>query len=116
MSKDKVRETSFRGDSGKHTFILGIGLESQTHGQHKATDGADESRKKRVEGVGAHQATVDELNNASEQDISQVDVHQLQLLGCLSHVLMMEAFNDCLYIDHFFYIFLQYSLINGNLI
>lgn len=90
MGKDEVGESALRGDAGKDGLVLGIGLQAEAHGQDEAADGADEARQERVEREGAHQAAVNKLDDAGQQNVAQVDVHQLELLGGVLDVVVVE--------------------------
>lgn len=58
--------------------------------QDEAADGGDESGEEGIEGKGADQATIDKLGDAGQQDVEEVRVNQLQLLGRLAVVLANE--------------------------
>jgi len=90
VSNDKIRKCPFRTDVGKQTLVLRVDLDAQTHGQDEASHGGDEAGQERVEGEGAHEETVHELGNAGEQDVDEVGVHNLELLGRLGVVLCPE--------------------------
>lgn len=58
--------------------------------QDETADGGDESGQERVEGKSADENAVDELENAGQQDVEEVGVDQLQLLGRLAVVFADE--------------------------
>jgi len=100
MGKDEVGETALRRNAGKYGLVLGISLQAEAHGQDEAADGADEPGEEGVEWEGAHQAAVNKLDDAGQQNVAQVDVHQLQLLGRVLHVVVVELGNDARQLHH----------------
>jgi len=100
MGEDEVGEAAFRRNAGKYGLVLGIGLQAEAHGQDEAADGADEPGEEGVEREGAHQAAVNKLDDAGQQNVAQVDVDQLQLLGRVLDVVVVELGNDARQLHH----------------
>lgn len=73
------------------------GFPTERTGQDKASDAGDETREESVEREGADQHAVDELHGASEQNVEQVGVNNLQLGGRGTQVLAPQAAQN---IDH----------------
>ena len=69
-------------------------LESETNGENKWSDAGDESGEESVEGEGSDQAAVDKLDHASEEDVGEVGVDDLKLLGGVRAVLLVKLGHD----------------------
>lgn len=54
----------------------------------------DEARQKAVEGVGADEQTVEELQRSRQQDVQQIRIHHLQLVGRRAGVLLEKPTDD----------------------
>lgn len=54
----------------------------------------DEARQKAIEGEGADEQTVEELQRACQQDVQQICVHHLELVGRRGGVLLQKPRND----------------------
>ncbi len=62
--------------------------------QHEGSDARDEPGEEGVEGEGAHQHAVGELNYPRHHHVGQVGVHQLQAVGRAQLVLVEESTED----------------------
>lgn len=101
MRKYEVGESSFRWYASKHSLVLWIGLEAKANCQYEAAHGGNEAGKKRVEGECAHQAAVNKLYDAGQQNVAQVDVHHFQFLRRVLHVVIVEFGNNSSDFNHF---------------
>lgn len=68
--------------------------------QNEAADGRNESGQERVERETAHQATIHELNDAGQHDVHQIGIDQLQFLGRVVDVFVVEFVEDHLELSH----------------
>ena len=71
-----------------------LNLESEADRKDKRGDAGDKSREEGVKGECSDHAAVDELHHASEEDVGQVGVDDLELLGRAGAVLLVELGND----------------------
>ena len=62
--------------------------------QDKGANTGDETREKGVEGEGANQQTVEELDNSGQHDVGKVSVHKLQLLGSCRRIFVEKSPNN----------------------
>ena len=69
-------------------------LESEADCEDKRGDAGDKSWEERVKGEGSDHAAVDKLHHASEEDVGQVGIDDLELLGRAGAVLLVELVND----------------------
>ena len=111
MGEDEVSKGSLRTDAGKlrlvgridletlmlkanSNFLLFSYLESETNSKHKRCHTGDKAREECIEGKCSHEAAVHKLDNTSEEDIGQVGVNDLQLLGRVGVVFFIELAKD----------------------
>lgn len=71
-------------------FVGGIDLHAQRDGEDEAANGGDEAGEEGVEGEGAHEGHVDELDDAGQHDVREEDVDDLQLLRCTLLVFLAQ--------------------------
>jgi len=83
VCKQEVGKTALGRDRFKLGLVRWVHLESKADAEDEGGDGGDEPREESVEGEGAHQATVEELEDPGEEDVGQVGINDLQLLGSL---------------------------------
>ena len=69
-------------------------LESEADSENKRGDAGNKSREERVEGESSDHAAVDKLHHAGEEDVGQIGVDNLQLLGRVGAVLLVELCNN----------------------
>ena len=86
VRKNKVGKSSLGADSFEMAFVLRIDLESQTNSEDEACNAGNEAWQEGIEGKGSNQTAVEKLNDASEKDIAQVGVNDLQLGRCVRGV------------------------------
>lgn len=77
MRKQKVAESALLAP-GKLILVLWVDLEAQVHAQHKRGDARNESGQERVERECSDQTAIHELNDASEEAVSEICVDQFQ--------------------------------------
>lgn len=78
----------------KRRWSMRIGAEdapANLTSQHKAANSADESGEEWIEGECSNKTTIDKLENASHEDITEVCIHHLELLGGGAHILIEEV-------------------------
>jgi len=90
VREDEVGEGALRREAFEVCLVGRIHLDAETHGEHEAAHARDEAGEKAVERERAHQAAVGELNDTGEQNVQEISIDQLDLLGCLLHVETVE--------------------------
>jgi len=96
-SEEKVGKGAFGADVAEVGFVLRVALDAQTGGQDEGSDARDETRQKRVEGKGADEAAVEELDDAGDEDVTHVGVDQFEFGRRARGVIFEEPLYDA---DH----------------
>ena len=73
-----------------HRSQYKFNLESEADCENKRGDAGNKSREERVEGECSDHAAVNKLHHAGEEDVGQIGVDNLQLLGRVGAVLLVE--------------------------
>ena len=68
-------------------------LEAKANTEDKRGHAGDEAGEKSVEWESSHEAAVDELDNSGEEDVGEIGVDDLQLLGSAGIVFIVELGN-----------------------
>ena len=68
-------------------------LEAKADTEDKRGHAGDEAGEKSVEWESSHEAAVDELDNSGEEDVGEIGVDDLQLLGSAGIVFIVELGN-----------------------
>ena len=68
-------------------------LKTKANTEDKRGHAGDEAGEKSVEGESSHEAAVDELDNSGEEDVGEIGVDDLQLLGSAGIVFIVELSN-----------------------
>lgn len=64
MGKQEVSEGSLWGDGQELSLVLWVDLDTKTHCQDEGAHTGDEARQKAIEGEGANEQTVEELQGS----------------------------------------------------
>jgi len=81
VSEDEVRKASLGGDGVKLLLVLHVALQSDAHSENKTSNSRDEAGEERVEGESSDEAAVHKLHHSGEQDVEQVRIDDLELVG-----------------------------------
>ena len=71
----------------------GSDLQAEADTEDKRGHAGDEAGEESVEWESSHEAAVDELDDAGEEDVGEIGVDDLQLLGGARVVLLVEFSN-----------------------
>ena len=75
-------------------MVTKIYLKPEANGENEGADARDEPRQERVEGERTDEATVDELHDARDEDVSEVAVDDLEPLRSVVDILVEELGHD----------------------
>lgn len=74
MGNQEITESTFRTKRNEQTFVLRIGVHSQTNSENERSHTRNEAREKRIERESTDDAAIHKLNNTSEENVHQVRV------------------------------------------
>ena len=100
MGKYEIGKCSLVFDVVKLPLVLLVNLNAKTYAQNKAGNGGDEAREEWAERKCAHQQAVNELENTSEENVTQVDIDRLQPLARTLVVLLEELADNLDKVSH----------------
>lgn len=81
VGEDEVSEASLWGYVDELTLVSWVHLEPKTDAQNEWCHTGNESAEEGIERKSSHQTAIHKLEDSSEEDVGEVGINNLQLLG-----------------------------------